>query len=188
MKNPSLWWNDTTGCPTNTTRERRIKGRLWSIKWFAAFIRQSSFSCMILGTNNYKSLLVLAFPKCGLPFVCRYISGKMESTKMRNKFWKCLYQGYFVVINSRILLNKVYEYIPQIISKINDDLHVVLLLSYYVDILYFLMKDSFCWKWMLSKFMVYPAAGFSYPWAVFCVVQFLVYIDPVSVPTSSVNI
>ena len=53
------------------TVARRIECRLRTLSLFVTFSRrQPTLTCMIVKTIPQKILLVLAFPKCGLPFLC----------------------------------------------------------------------------------------------------------------------
>ena len=67
------------GVILNMTVARRIEGRFWSVKWFAAFICKPNLRSRDFRGNNYYIPLVLAFPKS------LYITGDIKKFGVINK-------------------------------------------------------------------------------------------------------
>ena len=60
------------GGSKNMTVARQIDRRLWSLNLFLTFSRPTYLHMFNSWNKNHKILLVLAFPKCDLPFCCQY--------------------------------------------------------------------------------------------------------------------
>ena len=96
-----------------------IQYRLWPL----CNLKHSFFKLIFeaIGINKHKIPLVLAFPKCGLPFWSF------------QTFWKCHDYGSFVINVSRTIHFKVgwqrLKRMPQIISIIKDDMQAISLFT-----------------------------------------------------------
>ena len=76
------------GCPTKHDNSKTTWKSSFILEFICDIYSSTYFNMHDSWNNNQKILLVLAFPKCGLPFLCCHIIGDMQDIRSDFNFVK----------------------------------------------------------------------------------------------------